>query len=197
RLDGRAAAVEEGARRPLGHDRRGGVLPRVPPEAHRPHCLDDSLLPRPLRLRTAAAARRRGRDLADHRRHVLPDKKSASRRHRPRRVRRRAALRHHPHRLPHDGARRVSARRADLLSLALLLALAALLFADVLFLGSNFAGRDLFIYHFPMKRVVHDVVVRGEFPWWNPFIAGGQPMAANPAYEVFYPPQYLIFLGSY
>ena len=91
----------------------------------------------------------------------------------------------------------MSARRADLLSLALLLALAALLFADVLFLGSNFAGRDLFIYHFPMKRVVHDLVARGEFPWWNPFIAGGQPMAANPAYEVFYPPQYLIFLGSY
>jgi hypothetical protein len=91
----------------------------------------------------------------------------------------------------------VSARRADLLSIALLLALAALLFADVLFLGSNFAGRDLFLYHFPMKRVVHDLIARGEFPWWNPRIAGGQPMAANPAYEIFYPPQYLIFLGSY
>lgn len=91
----------------------------------------------------------------------------------------------------------MSARRADLLSIALLIALAALLFADVLFLGSNFAGRDLFLYHFPMKRVVHDLVARGEFPWWNPFIAGGQPMAANPAYEIFYPPQLLIFVGSY
>ncbi|HKS22385.1 MAG TPA: YfhO family protein [Thermoanaerobaculia bacterium] len=91
----------------------------------------------------------------------------------------------------------MSARRADLLSIALLIALAALLFADVLFLGSNFAGRDLFLYHFPMKRVVHDLIARGEFPWWNPYIAGGQPMAANPAYEIFYPPQLLIFVGSY
>lgn len=91
----------------------------------------------------------------------------------------------------------MSARRADLLCVALLIGLAAVLFADVLFLGSNFAFRDLFLYHFPMKRVVHDLIARGEFPWWNPYTAGGQPMAANPAYEIFYPPQYLIFVGSY
>jgi hypothetical protein len=80
---------------------------------------------------------------------------------------------------------------------ALLIAIATLFFADVLFLGYNFWFRDLFVYHFPMKMIVRDTIARGEFPWWNPFFGGGQPMAANPAYELFYLPQWLIFLGPY
>jgi hypothetical protein len=80
---------------------------------------------------------------------------------------------------------------------ALLAAIATLFFADVLFLGNNFWFRDLFVYHFPMKLLVRDAIARGEFPWWNPFFGGGQPMAANPAYEIFYPPQWLIFIGTY
>jgi len=48
-----------------------------------------------------------------------------------------------------------------------------------------------------MKHVVREIVSRGEFPWWNPYFASGQPMAANPAYEIFYPPQWLIFLGPF
>lgn len=78
-----------------------------------------------------------------------------------------------------------------------LIALATLFFADVLFLGNNFFFRDLFIYHYPMKRVLHDTIARGEFPWWNPFFANGQPMAANPAYELWYPPQWLMFIGPF
>lgn len=91
----------------------------------------------------------------------------------------------------------MSERRADLWCALLLLALVILLFADVLFLGNNFWFRDLFLYHFPLKRFVRQTIVAGEFPWWNPYLGGGQPMAANPAYEVFYPPQWLIFIGSY
>ncbi len=75
--------------------------------------------------------------------------------------------------------------------------IATFFFADVLFLGNNFWFRDLFVYHFPMKRVVRETIARGEFPWWNPYFAGGQPMIANPAYEIFYPPQWLIFVGSF
>ncbi|HJT17013.1 MAG TPA: hypothetical protein VJ853_06490, partial [Thermoanaerobaculia bacterium] len=78
-----------------------------------------------------------------------------------------------------------------------LIALATLFFADVLFLGNNFFFRDLFTYHYPMKRVLHDTIARGEFPWWNPFFANGQPMAANPAYELWYPPQWLMFIGPF
>jgi hypothetical protein len=76
-------------------------------------------------------------------------------------------------------------------------AIITLLFADVLFLGTNFYVRDLFAYHFPMKSVVRQILLRGEFPWWNPYFASGQPMAANPAYEIFYPPQWLILAGPY
>src|SRR5947199_9675774 len=49
----------------------------------------------------------------------------------------------------------------------------------------------------PLTRAVVDVIGRGELPLWNRMIGGGQPMAANPAYEVFYPPQALLFAGSF
>ena len=88
-------------------------------------------------------------------------------------------------------------RRTDFWCALLLIAIATLFFSDVLFLGGNFWLRDLFAYHFPMKHIVRETIARGEFPWWNPYFAAGQPMAANPAYEIFYPPQWLIFIGSF
>jgi len=88
-------------------------------------------------------------------------------------------------------------RLKDWWCVLLLAAIVTALFSDVLFLGNNFYVRDLFVYHFPMKHVVREIVSRGEFPWWNPYFASGQPMAANPAYEIFYPPQWLIFLGPF
>jgi hypothetical protein len=89
------------------------------------------------------------------------------------------------------------ARSSDLRALLILAGVTIVLFADVLFAGSGFFFRDLFRYHFPMKQIVRDVIARGEFPWWNRFISAGQPMAGNPAYEIFYPPQWLIFIGSF
>src|SRR5579872_813063 len=91
----------------------------------------------------------------------------------------------------------MTSRRTDLWSAAFLIALVIVLFSDVLFLGSNFYLRDLFQYHFPLEKIVRDIISRGEFPWWQRRIAGGQPVAANPAYEVFYPPQWLIFIGPF
>ena len=87
--------------------------------------------------------------------------------------------------------------RRDLWCILLLLAIATIFFSDVIFAGSNFYHRDLFIYHFPMKRIVRDAMLSGEFPFWNRAYSNGQPMAANPAYELFYPPQWLILAGSY
>lgn len=78
-----------------------------------------------------------------------------------------------------------------------LVAFSTFLFADVLFLGDNFHFRDLYTYHMPLKWIVRDTIAHGQMPLWNPYIAGGQPMAANPAYEVFYPLQWLTFLGSF
>ncbi|HYM62726.1 MAG TPA: hypothetical protein VEZ11_17715 [Thermoanaerobaculia bacterium] len=88
-------------------------------------------------------------------------------------------------------------RRTDLLAALLLVAIVAALFGDVLFGGAGFYFRDLFRYHYPMKQIVRQTIAAGDLPLWNRLYAGGQPMAANPAYEVFYPPQWLIFAGPY
>jgi hypothetical protein len=90
-----------------------------------------------------------------------------------------------------------SDRRRDVIALGLLVLLLSAVYFDVLFLGNNFFTRDLTIYHYPMKKVVRDTVLAGELPLWNPRFAGGQPMAANPAYEVFYPPQWLTLIPDY
>jgi hypothetical protein len=89
------------------------------------------------------------------------------------------------------------ARNPDLLCALGLVAFSTLLFADVLFFGDNFHFRDLYTYHMPLKWIVRDTIAHGQLPLWNPYIAGGQPMAANPAYEVFYPLQWLTLLGSF
>ncbi|HKB79767.1 MAG TPA: hypothetical protein VKH35_08630 [Thermoanaerobaculia bacterium] len=87
--------------------------------------------------------------------------------------------------------------RTDLRVALFLAATVTLLFADVLFLGSSFYLRDLYLYHFPMKEIVRQTLLRGEFPWWQRLLADGQPMAANPAWEIFYPPQWLILIGPF
>lgn len=87
-------------------------------------------------------------------------------------------------------------RRADALALLSLVALITILFADVLFLGQSFFGRDV-QYHHPMKHVVRQAMLSGEFPYWNRLLEAGQPLAANPAYELFYPPQWLVLLPDF
>jgi hypothetical protein len=80
---------------------------------------------------------------------------------------------------------------------ALLVLITTAFFADVLFGHQRFFIRDLTRYYFPTKRVIREVLLGGELPYWNPYYSAGQPMAANPEYEVFYPPQLLILLPSY
>ncbi|MFA6955021.1 MAG: hypothetical protein WC538_04030 [Thermoanaerobaculia bacterium] len=84
----------------------------------------------------------------------------------------------------------------DRLAIALLCALITLLFADVL-LGRVLYLRDLTRYYHPTKKVFAAVVRSGAFPYWDPFHAAGQPMAANAQYEVFYPPQWLVLLPGF
>ncbi len=85
----------------------------------------------------------------------------------------------------------------DRRNVLLLAALTAVLFFDVLFLGRGFYKGDLFVYHYPMKKVVRDLTFAEGLPHWNPMYHAGQPLAANPAYELFYPPQWLVLLPSY
>jgi len=88
-------------------------------------------------------------------------------------------------------------RRKNTLAIAILLAIPTALFLDVILGSGVFYVRDIAVYHFPDKKVLRDIVMGGEFPYWNPFISAGQPLAANPAHEVFYPPTWLILLPSF
>ena len=86
-----------------------------------------------------------------------------------------------------------SDRRARLV----LVLLVVVVYADVLFAGRGFFLLDIMSYHVPMKWIVRDILFHGDFPLWNRAYSAGQPLAANHAYEVFYPPQWLTFLPSY
>src|SRR5438105_2500667 len=57
--------------------------------------------------------------------------------------------------------------------------------------------RDLTRYYYPTKQIVREIVYGGEFPYWNRYFSAGQPIAANPEHEVFYPFTWLILLPSY
>lgn len=83
------------------------------------------------------------------------------------------------------------------MALAILAALPTLLFADLL-LGINVLyTRDVAQYHYPLRHILREIVLRGELPYWNPWIAAGQPLAANPAHQLFYPFTWLILLPSF
>ena len=88
-------------------------------------------------------------------------------------------------------------RRTDLLALGLLFLIATISFADVLFGINELYMRDMTRYYYPAKQILRDVVQHGEFPYWNRYFSAGQPIAANPEHEVFYPLTWLILLPSY
>jgi hypothetical protein len=89
------------------------------------------------------------------------------------------------------------ARRHDVLALSILALIATLFFADVLIGEGNFYMRDLTRYYYPTKQILREIVMDGEFPYWNRQFSAGQPIAANPEHEVFYPLTWLILLPSY
>lgn len=88
-------------------------------------------------------------------------------------------------------------RRSDLLAVSFLTVVFLIYFGDVLLGLQDFFIRDLARYYHPTKSILRSIVLGGEFPWWNPFYSAGQPMAANPEYEVFYPLQWLILLPDF
>jgi hypothetical protein len=87
--------------------------------------------------------------------------------------------------------------RRDLVAAGALVAAVSLLFADVLTGSAIFYFRDLTTFYLPAKHVVREALLSGEFPYWNPYFAAGQPLAANPEFEVFYPLQWLVLLPDY
>lgn len=96
-----------------------------------------------------------------------------------------------------SSGQRQGASRADLIALAVLTAIVTLLFADILLGVNSLYIRDVAHYYYPAKHVLRDIVLGGDFPSWNPYFSAGQPLAANPEHEVFYPLTWLILLPSF
>jgi membrane protein YfhO len=90
-----------------------------------------------------------------------------------------------------------TARRHDAIVLTILLLVPVALFADVLFGDRVLYFGDVGSYHYPLKKILREIVSHGDFPQWNPYVSGGQPLAANAAHEVFYPPTWLILLPGF
>jgi len=89
------------------------------------------------------------------------------------------------------------ARRTDALAVASLALIVTIAFGDVIFGINNFYMRDLTRYYYPTQQILREIVYGGEFPYWNRYFSAGQPIAANPEHEVFYPLTWLILLPSY
>ena len=52
---------------------------------------------------------------------------------------------------------------------------------------------DLYVYHYPLRHLAVSSLEAGRLPFWNPYIFGGLPLAANPQAVLFYP---VSILGS-
>jgi len=87
--------------------------------------------------------------------------------------------------------------RADRVAMLLLAGCAAVVFADVLFLGSGFYFRDLTTSYIPWAAIVRGALLSGEFPVWARQLSAGQPLAANPAFQLFYPGTWLVLLPRF
>jgi hypothetical protein len=74
-----------------------------------------------------------------------------------------------------------------LLALAAGAALFSFLFLPDLLDGRVFAYRDAGNYHLPVSRLVSAELRAGRLPFWNPVIACGTPLAANPNNYAWYP----------
>jgi hypothetical protein len=46
---------------------------------------------------------------------------------------------------------------------------------------------DLFTFHYPMRHLAAESLQQGRFPFWNPYIFSGLPLAANPQAALLYP----------
>jgi len=77
--------------------------------------------------------------------------------------------------------------RAIAVSAAVGLVVFSVLFLPELLEGRVFAFRDVANYHLPVSRIVAEEWRAGRVPHWNPWLAAGTPLAANPNNYALYP----------
>ena len=78
-------------------------------------------------------------------------------------------------------------------AIALLTAVALVLFWPVLFSGRTLFGRDITPFFYPMKHVLVESVRAGQIPWWNPGVVNGEPFFATLQPGLLYPGSLLLY----
>jgi hypothetical protein len=91
----------------------------------------------------------------------------------------------------------LSPRARLLLTSGAFAVLLVVVYADPLWTGRNFVGRDLIAYNLPMEKTIHDAYSRGRFPVWSPEISGGRPLLPNPNAGALYPVRMLLAAASF
>jgi hypothetical protein len=76
----------------------------------------------------------------------------------------------------------------------LLQILGIVFFAPALFFGKTFFFRDLYLWAFPQRRRLVELVLSEGLPLWDPYIHGGQPFLGEISNVAFYPSGVLGFL---
>jgi hypothetical protein len=94
----------------------------------------------------------------------------------------------------HAGTSPLPRARAWLLPLLGLGAVAVVLFPKAL-AGWTLAQRDLRLVFLPQVDAFVRCVSRGAWPVWDPLLGFGQPLLANPANQVLYPPTWIALLA--
>ena len=74
---------------------------------------------------------------------------------------------------------------------ALIVLLPVVILAGAWRLGGVSAIEDDLIYYLPIRQYIGERVRAGELPLWNPLVAMGAPIAADPQAGLWYPPTYL------
>jgi len=83
-------------------------------------------------------------------------------------------------------------RRTDGIAVALLLLLFLVQWAGFVFRDRTFYFRDLTFFASPLLVEVAQQWRSGTFPSWNPHLACGAPLAANPNAGAFFPDSFLV-----
>jgi len=76
----------------------------------------------------------------------------------------------------------------------LLIVLPVILLVGAWRLGGVSALEDDLIYYLPIRQYIGECIRIGEFPLWNPYIAMGTSIAADPQSGLWYPPTYLFVI---
>lgn len=82
----------------------------------------------------------------------------------------------------------------DWLAILALCLLPLLYFAPVVFYGQTFYFHDISINYAPANAFNTRTMLQGELPLWNPYLAGGHPVSAEPELSSLYPLNIILLL---